>query len=149
MAMRNQDRDISFVSLFLFLSVFICVHLWFLPPVVAAQDEPTQEVAVNLTEGRVLICAATDAIIVSTISGQGEPGSRPPVVLSLSALRAGVMMGAVEWVQPDSKDKPVRLDSELPGIIAAALNTSGVTKYANAATDIETIGGAAPESVAA
>ncbi len=147
MATGIHDRQLSSFSRLLILSVFLCVHLWFLPPAVTAQDEPTQEVAVNLTEGRVVICAANDGIIVATIGGQGEPGSRPPVVLSLSALRAGVMMGAVEWVQPDSKDKPVRLDSELPGLIGAALNSSGVTKYANAATDIETIGVAVLERV--
>jgi hypothetical protein len=68
-------------------------------------------------------------------------------VTSLSALRAGVMLGAVEWVQPESKDKPIRLDSEFPGLIGAALNSSGTTKYANAADDIEAIGVAVLERV--
>jgi hypothetical protein len=147
MAMRNHDRHLSFFPFLVFLSVFLCVHLWFLHPAATAQDEAPQEVAVNLTEGRVVICAATDGIIVATIGERSEPGSRPPVVTSLSALRAGVMLGAVEWVQPESKDKPIRLDSEFPGLIGAALNSSGTTKYANAADDIEAIGVAVLERV--
>ena len=129
------------------LSVFICVHLWFLHPPAFAQEEGAQEVAVNLTEGRVVICAAKDGIIVATIGEHGEPGSRPPAVTSLSALRAGVMLGAVEWVQPESKDKPIRLDTELPGIVAAVLNNSGRPNYTNAASDIEAIGVAVLERV--
>src|SRR5271155_3012291 len=123
MARRQQNcRFQCFLSLTV-LSVFICVHLWILPPRAFAQDEAMQEVAVNLTEGRVVICAAKDGIIVATIGEHGEPGSRAPAVLMLTELRAAVMLGAVEWVQPESKDKPVRLDSEFRGIVAAALNT--------------------------
>jgi hypothetical protein len=147
MATKNHDRHLSLFSFVVLLSVFICVHLWFLLPAAAAQDEASREVAVNLTEGRVVICAATDGIIVATIGERSEPGSRPPVVLSLSALRAGVILGAVEWVQPDSKDKPIRLDSEFPGLIGAALNNSGRPNYDNAGSDIEAIGVAVLERV--
>jgi hypothetical protein len=147
MATKNHDRHLSLFPFLVFLSMFICVHLWFLLPAAAAQDEAPQEVAVNLTEGRVVICAATDGIIVATIGERSEPGSRPPVVSSLSALRAGVMLGAVEWVQPESKDKPIRLDSEFPGLIGAALNNSGRPNYGNAASDIEAIGVAVLERI--
>jgi hypothetical protein len=147
MATRKHDRHLSFFPYLLFLSVFICVHPWFLLPAATAQDEAPQEVAVNLTEGRVVICAATNGIIVATIGERSEPGSRPPVVSSLSSLRAGVMLGAVEWIQPESKDKPVRLDGEFPGLVGAALNNSGQPKYANTASDIEAIGVAVLERV--
>ena len=67
MAMKNQDHRLSSFPYLLVLSVFICVHLWFLPSPALAQGEPAQEIAVNLTEGRVVICAAKDGIIVATI----------------------------------------------------------------------------------
>ena len=127
--------------------MFICVHLWLLPSGARAQGDAAQEVAVNLAEGRVVVCAAKDGIVVATADSHSEPGSRQPVVVMLSALRAGVLLGAVEWIQPESSDKPVRLDSELARIAATALNTSGRPKYSNAATDIESIGVALLERI--
>jgi hypothetical protein len=146
MATRNHNRPFSSFLFILVLSVFICVHPWFHPPAFA-QEEGAREIAVNLAEGRVVICAAKDGLIVATIGEHGEAGSRTPAVTSLSALRAGVMLGAVEWVQPESSDKPIRLDTELPGIVATVLNTSGQPKYTNAASDIEQIGVAALERI--
>jgi hypothetical protein len=146
MRLRNQIRLFPLLFSLPILSVFICVHPWFSPPAFA-QEETAQEVAVNLAEGRVVICAAKDGIIVATMGERGEPGSHAPAVESLSALRAGVMLGAVEWVRPDSSDKPIRLDFELPGIVAAVLNTSGQPKYTDAASDIEMIGVAVLERV--
>src|SRR6266853_3299933 len=147
MKSRNHDHRVPRFFSFQILSVFICVHLWFLPSLARAQDEGGQEVAVNLAEGRAVICAAKDGIIVATADAHSEPGSHPPVVVTLSALRAGVLLGAVEWIQPESSDKPIRLDSELVRIAAAALNTSGRPKYSNAVTDIESIGVALLERV--
>jgi len=147
MESRKYNRRLS-VPLFLkVLSVCICVHLWLLPSEVSAQGDAAQEVAVNLAEGRVVICAAKDGIIVATVDERTEPGSRQPVVVTLSALRAGVLLGAVEWIQPESSDKPVRLDSELERIAAVALNTSGRPKSSDAASDIESIGVALLERV--
>ena len=59
----------------------------------------------HLTEGRVVICATKDAIILASADAHGEGGSRPPAITALSAERMAVMLGAVEWVQPDSKDR--------------------------------------------
>ena len=126
MATRHRNRGFSFPSFLLLLSVFICVHLWFLSPSAFAQESSDQEVAVNLAEGRVVICAAKDAIILAAMDAHGEAGSRPPAIVMLSAVRMGVMLGAVEWVQPDSKDKPIRLDNEFHRLVAAALNTGGL-----------------------
>ena len=147
MASRNYNRKFSFPSLFLFLSVFICVHLWFLSSSVFAQEAADQEVAVNLAEGRVVICAAKDGIILAAMDAHGEAGSQPPAIAILSIDRMGVMLGAVEWVQPDSKNKPVRLDNELTGLIAAALNNAGRKDDAFRASDIESIGIAVLERV--
>lgn len=140
MATENNRRRVFSLSFFVILSVFICVHLWMIPPPGFAQDETPQEVAVNLAEGRVVICAAKDGIILATIDSHNEAGSRPPAIAILSGVRAGVMLGAVEWVQPDSKDKPIRLDSEFPRLAAAATNTGGRTDNSNAASDLEAIG---------
>jgi hypothetical protein len=147
MAMRNHKCRLPRFFFLKVLSVCISVHLWLLPSGALAQEEGSQEVAVNLAEGRVVVCAAKDGIIVATADEHTEPGSRQPVVVTLSALRAGVLLGAVEWIQPESSDKPIRLDSELERIAAVALNTSGRPKSSNAASDIESIGVALLERV--
>src|ERR1035437_3626974 len=121
MARQTNNRRFPCLHLLPVLSAFICVYLWLLPAGAFAQQEAAQEVAVNLAEGRVVVCAAKDGIIVATVDAHSEPGSLPPVVLALSTLRAGVLLGAVEWVQPESSDKPIRLDSELSRLAGSAL----------------------------
>jgi hypothetical protein len=140
MATRHRNLGFSFPSLLLFLSVFICVHPWLLSAPVFAQESKDQEVAVNLAEGRVVMCATKDAILLAAMDTHGEAGSRPPDIAILSAVRIGVMFGAVEWVLPDSKDKPIRLDTEFTKLVAAALNNGGRKDEAFRASDIETIG---------
>src|SRR5260221_2910103 len=147
MLSKKHNQLFSFPPFLQVLSVCICVHLWLLPSGVHAQGDAAQEVAVNLAEGRVVVCGAKDGIIVATADARSEPGSRQPVVVTLSALRAGVLLGAVEWIQPESSDKPIRLDSELARIASVALNTSGRPNYSNGATDIESIGVALLERV--
>jgi hypothetical protein len=140
MATPHRNLRFSFPSFVLFLSVFICVHLWFLYPSAFAQEAGDQEVAVNLAEGRVVICATRDGIILAAMDAHGEADSRPLAITILSAVRMGVMMGAVEWVQPDSQDKPIRLDNEFQKLIAAALNTGGKKDDAFRTSDIESVG---------
>ena len=147
MASRDHERRFSFPSFALSLSVFICVHLWILSPSAFAQESKDQEVAVNLAEGRIVICAAKDAIILAAMDVHSEAGSHAPEITILSAERIGVMLGAVEWVQPDSKDKPIRLDNEFHSLIAAALNNGGKKDDAFRASDIESIGIAVLERV--
>jgi hypothetical protein len=139
-APRNYRCIFSFPHVVLFLSVFICVHLWFLPPSAPAQESSDQEVAVNLAEGRVVICATKDSIVLAAMDAHGEAGSRPPNIAVLSAERMGVMLGAVEWVTPDSGDKPIRLDDEFRGLVAAALNNGGQRDAGFRASDIESVG---------
>jgi hypothetical protein len=131
----DRYRCFSFPRMYLVLSAFICVHLWILPPPAQAQ-----EVAVNLAEGRVVICAAKDGIIVATVDAHSEADSPPPVVVALGGSRAAVMMGAVEWVQPESKEAPARLDMEFPHLAAAALHGPAQQKDAESASDIESVG---------
>lgn len=134
--MTGPDRNhrYFFFRLLSVLSAFICVHLWIL-----SSPANAQEVAVNLAEGRVVICAAKDGIVVATVDAHSEQGSPPPVVTPLGELRAGVILGAVEWVQPESKDAPVRLDAEFPHLAASALHSSG-PRDADSASDIEALG---------
>ena len=140
MVTRERNRRLSFPSFLWLLSVFICVHLRFLPPSAFAQEGGDQEVAVNLAEGRVVICAAKDAVVLAAMDARGEKGSQPPGIAILSVERMAVMLGAVEWVQPDSKDKPIRLDGEFTKLVAAALNTGGQKDDAFRTSDIESIG---------
>ena len=135
MTRRTHGRFFLSFPFFMFLSVFISVHPWFLPSPAFAQ-----EVAVNLAVGRVVICAAKDGIVLATMDAHGEADSPPPVVVALGDFRAGVVLGAVEWVQPESKDAPVRLDAEFPRIVGSVLSSPGKRKDSNAASDIEAIG---------
>ncbi|MGH9678809.1 MAG: hypothetical protein ACRD4Y_02555, partial [Candidatus Acidiferrales bacterium] len=146
MASSDHNRGILSPPLFMVLSVLICAHPWFLSSAFA-QDGPEQELAVNLVEGRAVICAAKDGIILATIDTHGEQGSPPPRVMMLGPQRAGVILGAVEWVKPESKDEPIRLDAELPRLIASATNTAGQQASPNSASDIESIGIAVLERV--
>jgi hypothetical protein len=140
MPLLNNNFRFSFLSTVLLLSVFIYVHLWILSPSALAQESSEQELAVNLAEGRVVMCAANSAILMAVTDVHSEAGSRPPEVAILSAERMGVMLGAVEWVLPDSKDKPVRLEDEFTRLVAAALNTGGKKDEGFRASDIESIG---------
>jgi hypothetical protein len=135
MMTRDHRRPFSFLPIFMLLSAFLCVHPWFLPSPAFAQ-----EVAVNLAEGRVVICAAKDGIIVATVDAHSEAGAPPPVVAALGDLRAGVILGAVEWVQPESKDAPARLDEEFPRLVASAVHKGAKTGDSGSASDIEAIG---------
>jgi len=147
MATRQRNRWVSLSSPLLCLSVFICIHLWLLSPSALAQEADDQEIAVNLAEGRLVICATKDAIILAAMDAHGEAGSLPPAITILAGERIGVMMGAVEWVQPDTKNKPIRLDNEFRGLIAAAFNTPGQTDYVRGTSDLESIGIALLERV--
>jgi hypothetical protein len=129
-----------FPSWLLLLSLFICVHPWFLSTPCRAQVMRDREVAVNLTEGRVVVCATKDAILLASMDSRAEPGARPPEITILSALRMGVMMGATEWVFPESNDKPIQLDAEFTKLVSAALNNGGQADDGFRATDLESIG---------
>jgi len=139
MPTRHQRGKPSFSPFLLILSVLICAPLFLTPPAFA-QENFDQEVVVNLAEGRVVICAAKDGIILAAMDAHGEADSRSPAITILSPLRMGVMLGAVEWVRPDSTLAPIRLDDEFRGLAAAAMNTAGRPKNEEAASDIESIG---------
>lgn len=142
MKKKNEFPAFNSFSFLIVPVAFLIGTCWFSPYSVFAQ-----EVAVNLAEGRVVICAAKDGIIMAAIDMHGEADSRPPVVAAVGPLHSGVILGAVEWVHPESTDDPARLDLEFPQIAAGALNSSGRTKSSDAASDIEAIGVALLERV--
>ncbi len=119
--------------------MFICVHLWLLPAVLAQEGE--QEVVANMAAGRVILSVGRDGIVIAAAEDRLEPGSHPPLVIPLGPRRIGVMLGATEWVWPGGGHTPVRLDHELLRIAgeAASGNTSRVAE-AERASDIESIG---------
>ena len=132
-----------------FLVALLLIGLWFSVSPASAQVEPTEEVVTNLAEGRVIICVAKDGIVVATMASQSEAGSVAPVVIPIAALRAGVLLGAVEWIHPSTGKAPVRLDGELHGLAIAALNNSSAANNPFAASDLESIGVAVLERVRA
>jgi hypothetical protein len=59
----------------------------------------------------------TTTIIFVTIESKMEAESRGPLVVPLSDKRVAILLGAAEWVSPDTGAAPVRLEEELPKII--------------------------------
>jgi len=115
------------------------------PPLAAAQQvpaEPVEERVVNLAAGRVIIAVVKDAILIATLENPIEPETRPPVPVPLGADRAGIVLGAVEWIAPESHRQIALLDRELPGLrsqlIAPAPHLQ--PNAGQEATDVEAVG---------
>jgi hypothetical protein len=77
-----------------------------------------QETVVNLAAGRVFIAVAKGAILVGTVEDSIEPDSHPPIPVELASSQLGVILGAIEWIAPASKQQLARLDQELPHLRA-------------------------------
>lgn len=121
----------------LVLAFALCL-LIALPRKLSAQENKAGEIVANLATGRVVFCVTHDAIIVAATSGGGEVGSRPPVVLPVSSGRIGILLGAIDWIAPDTA-KTTRFDSELPAVAANALRRPK-QKPAEEPSEIEDIG---------
>lgn len=133
-----MQRNLCNFSVGLPLSLIFCVYLWFLPGSLRAQ-ESDQEVVANLAAGRVVLYVARDAIVIGAVEYRVEPDSRPPLVLSLSERRLGILLGAVEWVWPASGRPPVRLDRDLPALLSKATRPQPKPEMEQA-SDMEVIG---------
>jgi hypothetical protein len=111
-----------------------------------AQDDSQQsveEIVVNQAAGRVVIAVVKGAILIGTVENPVEPGTRPPIPVSLSSLRAGTILGADEWASPSLQKDLGLLDQELPQIRSglgadAPRLAAGVAN--TEASDIEAIG---------
>jgi hypothetical protein len=141
-----MHRPLSFVSpriaallLFLFAVMFTS------PRAAHAQEEQQEdEVVANLAAGRVDIIVAKDAIVIGVLEKAVEPNSRPPVIVALGSRRAGVVLGAVDWIDLVSGQSLARLSTELPTLhpnTKAALSPSLKPQTTEGiATDIEVVG---------
>src|SRR5580704_8400104 len=78
------------------------------------QDVPTEEIVVNFTAGRVVIAVVKDAILIGTVEDKIEMQTHPPIPVAMNRVRAGILLGAVDWFSPSSQLQLARLDSELP-----------------------------------
>ncbi len=105
----------------------------------AQAQHSDQEIIANLAAGRVDICVARDAILIGTEHENIEPGSHAPLVVPLDGGYVGILLGAVEWIEPGSGLPPVRLDTEL-GHLATIAGRGGPVLEANEAGDIESVG---------
>jgi len=114
----------------------VCICGCFLPA--SARKRPAQDVAVNLAGAALLVCAANDGMIVATADDHTEPGSRQPVVVTLSAFAQECLLGAVEWIHPARAISPFRLDATRSASPLSALNTLPA-EVRDAASDIESI----------
>jgi hypothetical protein len=117
-----------------------------LPQPAAAQqtyEEPSQEIVVNLAAGRVIIFVAKDAILIGTVENPIEAGARLPAPTQLGGERAGIFLGAVEWIAPAKQQTLARLDRELPHLRKTAGPASPHLQADLAGTeasDIEAVG---------
>jgi hypothetical protein len=96
---------------------FFAAALCGVPRQAAAQEAPgtpQEEIVANLAAGRVVIAVVKDAILIGTIEDPIEAQTRTPSPVQISARRAGVILGAVEWFSPSSQEELARLDKELP-----------------------------------
>ena len=121
--------------------MLICVHLWLAFPVLAQEGD--LEIVANLSTGRALFCVTKDGIVLATVqsaASAADPDARPPAVVELPRGRIAILLGAVEWVLPASGSDPIRLDYELPRLLAGAAPEPPKTADEGTATDIEAIG---------
>lgn len=107
------------------------------------QDAPGDEIIANLAAGRVIIAVVKDAILIVTIENPIEPQTRVPSPVQLSSRRAGVFLGAVEWISPSSSVEFARLDRDLPHLHGRVASQGPHLQQAQPqaeAADIDSIG---------
>jgi len=103
----------------------------------------TEEVVVNQAAGRVIVAVVKNAILIGTVEHSIEQATRLPTPVQLSTLRAGVILGAVQWNSPSLQKDLARLDLELPHL-RQSVGEEGPRLLSGAegleASDIEAIG---------
>ncbi len=112
-----------------------------------AQDESDQsveEVVVNEAAGRIVIAVVKNAILIGTAENPIELGTHPPIPVVLSSVRAGILLGAVDWTSlseqkslGDVVHELPQIRSYIPGGDTPRLNPGGTNQEAS---DIEAVG---------
>src|ERR1700734_1011072 len=107
------------------------------------QDVPSEEIVVNFAAGRVVIAVVKDAILIGTIEDKIEMQTHPPIPMAMNRVRAGILLGAVDWFSPSSQLQLARLDTELPhlrGHFAVPGPHMNQAQASPEASDIESVG---------
>lgn len=107
--------------------------------------QTTGEVVVNLAAGRVIVSVWKDAILVGTVANPIEAGAHLPLPVQISDSHFGVLLGAVDWIDPDSRRQLARLDLELPHLRGRGTADASEKPHLGSpqgieAGDLETIG---------
>jgi len=113
-------------------SLLLLFSLWF------PTHATAQEIVVNLSAGRVVVCVARGGIVIATVQKQLEAESRPPVLAQLSGKRVAVLMGATEWISP-AGEPTVRMEREVPRVMGAIAG-GGPRLSQEQANDLESLG---------
>src|ERR1700732_122649 len=100
------------------LTMLVLGRLTLTPRAAARQgpEAPTQEVVANLAAGRVVIAVVKDAILIGTAENPIEAETRPPTPVPLTSVRAGVILGSVDWFSPSSQQDFARLVTVIPHV---------------------------------
>ena len=121
-------------------ALMACPHA---TPAQDRSDTGTDEMVADLAAGRVVIAVVKDAILVGTIENPIEAETHPPVPVEINATRLGVILGAVEWSSPSTRQDIARLDQELPHLrsyLAPSQPHLAGAEGGEEAIDIEAIG---------
>jgi hypothetical protein len=84
------------------------------------QGQPIGEVVANLAAGRVVIAVVRGGIVIAALENRIEPSTRPPQIVPLAGRRAGILLGAVQWMNLTSGEELARLSNELPSLRSTA-----------------------------
>jgi hypothetical protein len=76
-------------------------------------EDEGEEVVANLAAGRAVVLVGKDGIAVGTVEFHAEAETRPPLIVALGSRRVAILLGAAEWISPNTGRAPVRLDVEL------------------------------------
>lgn len=127
-------------------AVYAPAALFLLASIALAQqtaDAPREEVVADLAAGRVVIAVVKDSILVATVENPIEAQTRPPIPVQLSSERLAVVLGAIDWFSPSSRQDFARIDQELPRLRGRVLGGGphiSQTEGGSEASDIEVIG---------
>jgi hypothetical protein len=128
-------------SAFLLLAALVAARIA-TPPALAQQpaQPPARDLVANFAAGRVEICAAKETLLIATADEPIEPGSVPPEIFGMGTGRLGILLGAVEWIQPGSGSPPDRFSQDLIMLGRESAPAQPVAVAGNEASDIETLG---------
>ncbi len=109
------------------------------------EDKPIEEIVANLAAGRVIVGVFKDGIVIGSIEYPIETGSLTPPIVPITSRRAGIVLGAAEFVSPSSRQVLAKLSRDLPQIrgdapLSAQQPHLADTTDIRKASDIEQIG---------